>query len=727
MFKSPKLISRPIYGLLMGLSLLCAAAAVFAEPTAALSSQITYQGQLKVSGTPANGTYSFNFACFNAASQGAQIGPTVPVNALAVSNGLISVPLDFGFTAASGQRVWLEVRVSTDGVNFTTLAPRQEITAQFYALHALEAEYALVAGTNSVNSGAIVDGSVSSADLADNSVGSADLAAGSVTGAKIANATITDVNIAGGSILSLSIADGTINTVDLANAAVTNAKLATGAVTAAKIAGNAVTSQEVDSSTVQLRVTGTCAAGNAIQSIGQTGSVTCQSTSAAGSDWSLNGNSGTSDAQFIGTTDNVPMVIKANNKRVARFDPANSLAVGFAAPNVVLGDQGNNVAPGATAASIGGGGGRNGAVALVPNLVYDFGGTVAGGQNNSAGGDDANVQTQAYASVGGGLNNSASNSYATVSGGRDNLASGDHASVPGGFGNTASGTSSLAAGNRAKALHNGALVLADSTAADFASTDANQILLRASGGMAINTNRGIYTAAPAFNAELTIRPVVVNDRSNLQLLNDVGDPYRGFELASANGGVFELGGFYASGSSEPSESILFRANYFGSSGYAKFSFNKNADPIAGAVLQVGNTGDTTSGNGAYLTQGGTWTNGSSRAFKRAFVAVDASAILAKVVALPLSTWNYIDSTEGRHLGPMAEDFAAAFGVGNDNQHIATVDADGVALAAIQGLNAKLDTENAKLAQDNAALRAANAAMDARLKRLEAALFAPSER
>jgi trimeric autotransporter adhesin len=46
----------------------------------------------------------------------------------------------------------------------------------------------------------------------------------------------------------------------------------------------------------------------------------------------------------------------------------------------------------------------------------------------------------------------------------------------------------------------------------------------------------------------------------------------------------------------------------------------------------------------------------------------------------------------QHVGPMAQDFHAAFGVGPDDKHIATVDADGVALAAIQGLNQKLEQQ-----------------------------------
>ena len=57
---------------------------------------------------------------------------------------------------------------------------------------------------------------------------------------------------------------------------------------------------------------------------------------------------------------------------------------------------------------------------------------------------------------------------------------------------------------------------------------------------------------------------------------------------------------------------------------------------------------------------------------------------------------YKSSTEGTHIGPMAEDFKDAFGMAGDGKSIGTVDADGVALAAIQGLNQKLESENAEL-------------------------------
>src|SRR6185369_4577988 len=106
--------------------------------------------------------------------------------------------------------------------------------------------------------------------------------------------------------------------------------------------------------------------------------------------------------------------------------------------------------------------------------------------------------------------------------------------------------------------------------------------------------------------------------------------------------------------------------------------------------------------GAFLAAGsGSWTSMSDRNAKENFQAADARAVLEKVVALPLQTWNYkSQDAHIRHIGPMAQDFKAAFAVGESDTGISTVDADGVALAAIQGLNDKLEEQRA----ENAALK-----------------------
>src|SRR5262249_12242041 len=101
-----------------------------------------------------------------------------------------------------------------------------------------------------------------------------------------------------------------------------------------------------------------------------------------------------------------------------------------------------------------------------------------------------------------------------------------------------------------------------------------------------------------------------------------------------------------------------------------------------------------------------------------FTGVAATDILDKVTQLPLSHWSYKNDPETRHIGPMAQDFYAAFAVGTDDRHIAPIDEGGVALAAIQGLNEKVKSQNQQLAAENAELKRQNELLKQRLDALE---------
>lgn len=83
--------------------------------------------------------------------------------------------------------------------------------------------------------------------------------------------------------------------------------------------------------------------------------------------------------------------------------------------------------------------------------------------------------------------------------------------------------------------------------------------------------------------------------------------------------------------------------------------------------------------------------------KENLASVDSQDILAKVVNLPIATWNYKQQNSGiRHIGPMAQDFAAAFEVGESDRMINMIDANGVALAAIQALHQQLQEKDAQI-------------------------------
>jgi hypothetical protein len=116
---------------------------------------------------------------------------------------------------------------------------------------------------------------------------------------------------------------------------------------------------------------------------------------------------------------------------------------------------------------------------------------------------------------------------------------------------------------------------------------------------------------------------------------------------------------------------------------------------------------------------------SDRNLKTDFATVKPEDILARLAALPISSWRYTNETAGiRHVGPMAQDFKAAFELGSDNRMIGFVDEEGVALAAIQGLNQKLQEQAGQLKARNAEiqnLNQQNAALEKRLENLEHAV------
>jgi hypothetical protein len=122
--------------------------------------------------------------------------------------------------------------------------------------------------------------------------------------------------------------------------------------------------------------------------------------------------------------------------------------------------------------------------------------------------------------------------------------------------------------------------------------------------------------------------------------------------------------------------------------------------------------------GAYLSTSGTWTNASDVNRKHRFLAVSGQDVLDRLRTMPVSSWSYrVDDTSIRHIGPTAQDFRRAFGVGSDSVSIATVDADGVALAAAKALDERVRTQQAEIE----ALRAENAELKRRLDRIEAML------
>ncbi len=448
---------------------------------------------------------------------------------------------------------------------------------------------------------------------------------------------------------------------------------------------------------------------------------------------------------------NVPLDVKINGERALRLEPASNLNPEVSgAPNVVAGSGANSVSFGVTGATIAGGGavtfyGESGRNAI----ESDFG-TIGGGVSNSistqagsaiiGGGSQNTIDSEAaYAVIGGGTRNVIAEDAgaATIGGGRENQIGSDGETIGGGYRNTTFGGYGTIAGGQ----FNSAL----SGSAAIGGGEANRVLEGARyatiGGGLGNTNSREYAtigggelnAVSAFYA--TVGGGRLNTSSggfatvaggalNAALGTDSTVGGGSYNVARGNHSTVPGGyGNHAEGDYSFAGGLNAQANHTGAFVWSDASFasplgsSTNNQFTARASGGVRFFTDTNAIVGAELSAGsGTWSSLSDRNAKENFDSAKAEAILDKLVSLPLATWNYKSQDKSiRHIGPTAQDFHAAFGVGEDERRISTVDADGVALAAIQGLNQKLE---AKLAEQSALVRLKDAEVRSLRQRLD---------
>lgn len=129
-----------------------------------------------------------------------------------------------------------------------------------------------------------------------------------------------------------------------------------------------------------------------------------------------------------------------------------------------------------------------------------------------------------------------------------------------------------------------------------------------------------------------------------------------------------------------------------------------------SLLFLDGTGD--------LSIAGSLSQNSDQSAKHDITGVDPSEVLDRVRKVPISTWRYNDDPGTLHMGPMAQDFHATFGLGDDPTGISAIDADGVALAAIQGLLEKVDSQQQRIEALERELATREGRMARRLARLE---------
>ena len=632
---------------------------------AAADTSFRYQGLLTTATTPATGLYDLTFSLHPTPDGAQQSGPTLTNTAVALEAGLLTTDLDFGIAPFTGETLWLEIGVRATGSEdpFVTLAPRQRLAPTPYALHALKAE------------------SASQATVADT------VPPDSVTALQIAPQTITGDRLADGQVVrSLNgLHDGVlIHAGD-------NLSLTTN--------GNTLT---------------------------LTGSY----------DWSLTGNADTLPGKnFLGTTDDRPLEFKVNGNRAFRLESTPIATV----VNVIGGSSGNFVRPGTSGATIAGGG------ALYPegsgdftNAVHAEFGTIGGGNANwigtnastatIAGGHLNSIQTWAYqAAIGGGSHNQIEEDAdravigggslhkitfgaygAAIAGGISNTVSAYFSIVGGGSRNSIAGNARYAtiAGGGDNRIHvnsySGAIggggeneILADSHRSTIAGGKLNRIGT-ASPHSAIGGGLSNEVAANAEHA------TIPGGSSNL--VNAPLSLAAGYRAQALHPGAF----VWADRSEVDFATIGDNEFAVRATGGTRFvsGLDGNGDPLSGVELEPG---------------GGSWSSLSDRGAKDNFATIEPREILEKVANLSIQSWNYrSQSDQIRHLGPTAQDFHAAFELGADHRRITSVDADGVALAAIQGLHQALEEKSARIA----ALETRNATLEQRLEALERRLAEP---
>lgn len=273
--------------------------------------------------------------------------------------------------------------------------------------------------------------------------------------------------------------------------------------------------------------------------------------------------------------------------------------------------------------------------------------------------DDVNIGLY---SVAFGLNTVAAGESSAAFG-EETLANGRRSTALG-YLTAASGLNALASGDRTQATGQNSQAFGQSTVAS------------GPGSMAIGQNTraiGAYSLAAGANA-------VARATSSVAIGNA--------EVADTAFGSFAFGDF-----STLSPILADLPGQFKVRASNGVRFATNAAQTAG-VQMVGNSSQ--------------WLQLSDVHSKDRFRELDGDDVLRRIAVLKITEWGYkAQDAAIRHIGPTAQDFHAAFGLGEDARYIGSLDADGVALAAVKALEAR-----------TRALQDENAALRERLERLE---------
>jgi len=302
---------------------------------------------------------------------------------------------------------------------------------------------------------------------------------------------------------------------------------------------------------------------------------------------------------------------------------------------------------------------------------------IVGGNNAVIGGGWANTASSDNATIGGGFSNSSSGYSATIGGGARNTASGVLATIGGGVVNTNSGYLGTIGGGQDNAV----------TVSGYSATI---------GGGWANTASEVYaTIGGGLSNSILGRSATIGGGNNNRANGNYSTVPGGVRGLAVNDGAFVWSGVDTVDTrSTNANSFTVRAP-----GGARFLSTTNTNSFVGVILTNAATA---------------WASLSDSNSKTDFETIKPREILSKVASMPVSSWHYKHDLHRRYIGPMAQDFHAAFGLGSDDKTISTLDSDGVMYAAIQGLVEELKERDKTIEE----LKAKSAEMDALKARLQ---------
>jgi hypothetical protein len=598
--------------------------------TQAQTTGFTYQGKLSNNGNPANATYDMQFKLFDALSGGTQQGDTITNSMVQVSNGIFTVELDFTASVFTGESRFLEiaVRLAGDTNPYTVLAPRQPLTTSPYAIRTLSATAA-----DSLSDACV--GCVTSSHI--QSVDGSQIS-GSIAGSQIS-----------GTVPVESVPTGSGNYIQNSAAALKAGKRSLQQEAGFNVDGDGVLGGTLGVGTtptngITLDVLGitriTTPVGNIMQfgtpSFG-TGMSIIHPTAGSRADLRFNRDEFNSIALRLVAGDGTGPPPDTNGIAIDTFG-----RIGIGSSPTSLGRltvEGDANMPGIYSES--------------PNRgVY---GKSTGSSYGVYGESINGIGMQGVSSANIGVVGSSSN-------------------VSGVYGNTQAACCAAAGVLGVSTHSSGVGVKGQGQTGVYGVSSTNNGNGVTGESNAVNTS-GVYGTST--------NGIGVSGQST----NGVGVSGAGVQGVTGFSAAPNGYGVYGNSTGFLTGIGVYGENLSGIGVYGKSGFFSNtyAGYFDGNVRITSNLMGSSAQFSGFV-EAFVFVETSDRNAKANFAAVDMRAILQKVASLPIQKWNFKNEPDAvRHIGPMAQDFRAAFSLGTDDKHIATVDADGVALAAIQGL------------------------------------------